>query len=83
MNETLFGQNFMKRLRGSVHRRIKPSSYLLAILIRLQNSLFLVGGLKLPFDKRIVETSRRNTAVSVNKIFGISARIIADSTNNK
>ena len=31
----------------------------------------LVGGLKLPFDKRIVETSRRYTSVSVHKIFGI------------
>ena len=44
---------------------------------------FLVGGLKLPFDKRIVETSRRYTAVSVHKIFGIHTRMIADSTNKK
>ena len=77
-----FGQNFMKRLRGSVHRRVKPSSYSLAILIRLQNS-FLVGGLELPFDERIMETSRRYTAVSVHKIFGIRARMIAHSTNKK
>ena len=44
---------------------------------------FLAGGLELPFDKRIVETSKRYTAVSVNKIFGIRARMIADSTNKK
>ena len=44
---------------------------------------FLVGGLELPFDKRIVETSRRYTAVSVHKIFGIRARMVADSTNKK
>ena len=45
--------------------------------------LFLVGGLELPFDKRIVETSRRYTAVSVHKIFQIRARMIADSTSKK
>ena len=67
----------MKRLRGSVHQRVKPSSYSSEILIRL------VGGLKLPFDKRIVETSGRYTAVSVHKIFGICAKIIADSTKKK
>ena len=44
---------------------------------------FLVGGLELPFDKRIVETSRRYTAVSVQKIFGIRARMITDTTNKK
>ena len=44
---------------------------------------FLVGDLELPFDKRIMETSRTYTAVSVHKIFGIRARIIADSTNKK
>ena len=44
---------------------------------------FLVGGLELPFGKRIVETSRRYTAVSVHKIFGIRARMIADTTNKK
>ena len=47
------------------------------------SSSFLVGGLELPFDKRIVETSIRYTAVSVHKIFGIRARMIADSTNKK
>ena len=35
---------------------------------------FLVGCLELPFDKRIVETSRSYTAVSVHKIFGISCQ---------
>ena len=44
---------------------------------------FLVAGLELPFDWRIVETSRRYTAVSVHRIFGIRARMIADSTNKK
>ena len=44
---------------------------------------FLVGGLELPFDKRIVETSTRYTSVSVHKIFGIRARMIAHSTNKK
>ena len=44
---------------------------------------FLVGGLELPFGKRIVETSRRYTAVSVHKIFGIHARMIPDTTNKK
>ena len=44
---------------------------------------FLVGGLELPFDKRIVETSRRYTAVSVHKIFSIRASMIADSRNKK
>ena len=44
---------------------------------------FLAGGLELPFDKRTVETSRRYTAVSVHKIFGTRARMIADSTNKK
>ena len=44
---------------------------------------FLVEGLELPFDKRIVETSRRYTAVSVHKIFGIRARMITDTTNKK
>ena len=44
---------------------------------------FLVGGLELPFEKRIVETNRRYTAVLVHKIFGIHARMIADSTNKK
>ena len=40
MNEwDTFWKNFIKRLRGSVHRRVKPSSYSLAIMIRLQNSL--------------------------------------------
>ena len=61
----------MKRLRGSVHQRVKPSSSSSAILIRL------VGGLKLSFDKRIVETSGRYTAVSVHKIFGICATMTA------
>ena len=67
----------MKRLRGSVHQRVKPSSYSSAILIRL------VAGFKLPFDKRIVETSGRYTAVPVHRIFGICARMIADSTDKK
>ena len=44
---------------------------------------FLAGGVELPFDNRIVETSRRYIAVSVHKIFGIRARIIAGSTNKK
>ena len=44
---------------------------------------FLVGGLELPLDKRIVETSRRYTAVSVHKIFRIRARMITDSANKK
>ena len=44
---------------------------------------YLVGGLELPSDKRIVETSRRYTAVSVHKIFGIRARMIAYSKNKK
>ena len=44
---------------------------------------FLVGGLEIPFDKRTVETSRRYTAVSVHKILGIRARMIAHSTNKK
>ena len=44
---------------------------------------FLVGCLELSFDERIVETSRRYTAVSVHKIFGISTRMITDSTNKK
>ena len=39
MNGTLFGQNFLKRLRGSVHRRVQPSSYSPAISIRLLNCL--------------------------------------------
>ena len=43
---------------------------------------FLVGGLE-PSDKRIVKTSRRYTAVSVHKIFGIRARMIAYSKNKK
>ena len=73
----------MKRLRGSVHRRVKPSSYSLEIFDQATKLSLLVGGLELPFDKRIVETSRRYTAVSVHKIFGIRARMIADSTNKK
>ena len=44
---------------------------------------FPVGGLELPFDERIVETSRRYTVVSVHKICGIRARMITDSTNKK
>ena len=44
---------------------------------------FLVGGLELPFDKRIVETNRRYTAVSVHKILGIHAKMITHSTNKK
>ena len=44
---------------------------------------FLVGGFEVPFGKRIVETSRSYTAVSVHKCFGIHSRMIADSTSKK
>ena len=44
---------------------------------------FLIGGFELPFDKRIVESRRRYTAVSVHKIFGSRARMVADSTGKK
>ena len=52
-------------------------------LDQVKNVSFLVEGLELPFDKRTVETSRRYTTVSVRKIFGICARMIADNTNKK
>ena len=42
---------------------------------------FLVGGLELAW--RIVETSRRYTAVSMHKILGIRARMITHSRNKK
>ena len=70
----------LKFFERSVYRRVQPSDYSVAILIRLQSFL---GGLRLPFDKRIKESSTRYTAVSVHKIFGICARMIADSTNKK
>ena len=52
-------------------------------LDRVTKLSFLVGGLELPFDKRIVETSGRYAAVSVHKIFGIRTTMIADSRNKK
>ena len=63
------------------HWRLKPS--FISNLDQVTKLSFLVGGLELPFDKRIVETSRRYTAVSVHKIFRIRARMITDGTNKK
>ena len=57
MNGTLFGQNFMKRLRGSTSES-KTFKIFISNLDQVTKPSFLVGGLELPFDKRIVETSR-------------------------
>ena len=83
MNGTLFGQNFMTRLRSVCTSESKTFKLFISNFDQVTKLSFLVGGLELPFDKRIVETSRRYTAVSVHKMFGIRARMVADSTNEK
>ena len=84
MNEwDTFWANLCEKIERVCRSESKTFKLFISNLDQVTKLSFLGGGLQLPFDKRIVETSRRYTAVLVHKIFGIRARMITDSTNKK